>query len=45
MSPVGLQKWIKIETPILKANYLLRSIDIPAGEHTIEFVFKPRKKN
>jgi hypothetical protein len=29
------------ETPILKANYLLRSLIIPAGSHTIKFEFKP----
>ena len=29
------------ETPILKSNYLLRSIVIPAGSHTVKFEFKP----
>jgi hypothetical protein len=29
------------ETPIFKSNYLLRSIVIPAGNHSIKFEFKP----
>ena len=29
------------ETPIMKADYVLRCIKIPAGNHSIEFQFKP----
>ena len=29
------------ETPIMKADYVLRSIKIPAGNHNIEFHFRP----
>ncbi|KPM49336.1 hypothetical protein [Jiulongibacter sediminis] len=42
----GNRDWISfvdgVETPHLKVNYLLRGIELPAGNHEIVFEFKPQ---
>ncbi len=40
--PAGWKAWIDgVETSILRANYLLRGVHVPAGDHTVTLRFDP----
>ncbi|WP_417431301.1 YfhO family protein [Halpernia sp.] len=41
--PEGWKMFIDdVEVPYIKADYLLRAVSIPAGNHTIQMVFEPK---
>jgi len=40
--PYGWNAYVdRKQTPVIKTDYLLRGLSVPAGQHTIRFVFEP----
>ena len=40
--PKGWKAWIDdVEVPILRSNFITRTLLVPAGDHTIRFTYKP----
>ena len=41
--PAGWRAFVDgAETPIVRADYILRAVEVPAGDHTVEFRFEPQ---
>ncbi len=41
--PAGWKAFVDgVEKPILRADYVLRALELEAGEHTVEFIYSPK---